>query len=119
MRLKVTVAAVAATAALMAAPATSSAQGIDIGATCDAVLGSGTIDLSAVQVDYCLAAQTANCATDTLDILGLVVIRHGLCLDVRTLAVGGLVAVRPGGATLRNGRALRASRRARAVRKRR
>ncbi len=120
MRLKVMVAAVAVTAALMAAPATSSAQAIDVGATCHSILGSGTIALGAVDVNYCLAAVPSGCqTTNTINILNILRLRLGTCVDVAHLTVGGVAAVRPGGAALRNGHALRASRRARINRKRR
>ena len=128
MRLKLTVAAMAVAAVSMAAPATSSAQ-TDIGVVCDSLLGSGTINVAVAEADYCLAADEPQACTltDTIDVLGIVRIRHGLCIDVerlldeRTASVRGLATVRilPGATTLKSSKAKRSVRRTRAPRRRR
>lgn len=94
------VAAVAAGA--LAAPAASQAQSIDASALCHTLIGSGTINLGVASADHCLAAnEPAPCGfADTLDVLGLVRVKHGLCINVsqvlasRKVSVRGLATVR-------------------------
>jgi hypothetical protein len=116
-KVKALVAASAAVAAMgLAAPATSSAQGIDVPTLCNSLLGSGTTDVTPlVSVDRCFAAgePQACTLTDTLNVLNLVRIRHGICIDLdillakRTVGVRGLATVRllPNAVATKTGRA--------------
>lgn len=100
MRLKLAV-AVGVASAVLAMPATSSAQ-TDVGALCDSVLGSGTTDLGVASVDRCLAAQPDSTCTlsDTINVLNLVRIRHGICIDITGILANRAATVR-GVATVR------------------
>lgn len=88
-------------AGALVAPATSQAQ-INVGTVCNSLLGSGTTELGVASVDRCLAANEPEACSlnDTIDVLGLVRIRHGLCLSLeqvlatRKASVRGLVTAR-------------------------
>lgn len=87
-------------AALAFAPS-AQAQGIDVGATCHALLGSGSLALGVANADLCHKAKAQSCSfTDENNLLGLVRIRHGLCINLselvakRTVTVGGVAKVR-------------------------
>jgi hypothetical protein len=85
----------------MIAPAASSAQ-VPVAPLCNSLLGSGTTNVTVVSLDRCFAAgEPKSCTlTDTLNVLNLVRIRHGLCIDLagflatRTVTVRGLATVR-------------------------
>jgi hypothetical protein len=100
MKLKVMMAAVAVTVVAMIAPAASSAQ-TPLTPVCDSLLGSRVINLGVAEVKTCYEAQQVRkCTlTDTINVLNLVRIRTGLCLDLstlldsRTATVRGVVSV--------------------------
>jgi hypothetical protein len=99
-RRKLGVTAAALVAGALAMPATSGAQ-TDVGQLCHSLLGSGTTDLTVVSVDRCLASSETTCTlSDEIDVLGLVTIRHGVCLDVAGVLEEPVVTVR-GVATVR------------------
>jgi hypothetical protein len=74
----------------------------DIGQACHMLVGSGSTNVAAVGIDRCLAAQPPSpCPlTDTLNVIDLVSIRYGTCVDPaqladqRSLTVGGVVTIR-------------------------
>jgi hypothetical protein len=100
LRARLAVAAAVAAGAL-AAPATSNAQ-TDVGQLCHSLLGSGTTNVGALTLDRCLAArEPVQCTlSDELNVLNLVRIRHGICLDLSGALEERIVSVR-GVATIR------------------
>ena len=100
-RMKAAVAA-AVMAGALAVPATSNAQSIDVAPICHAVLGSGTIDLGVTKVDRCFTANgpTACTLSETINVLNLVRLRTGLCIDLAgalnlRIKARGLVYIHP------------------------